>query len=346
MTDGNGYPGGSTHGYGGPNPVGGPGPGQFGQSGPGGGPFGRPGDGQQWPGGRSPAQPGYVGGPPPGMPFGAGQYGQPQFAPPPPRRNRKPLIITALAGVAVVVIVVIVVAVTLAARSGGGAGSAGDAVKGYLAALARGDADAALAYGVDQPASRELLTDDVLKQQIAKWPITNVRILDDTSSGNASGVGMATVHVAATFGTTVSDATVDAKKVGNTWKLATAAVKITADVGGSEDASADTLTVFGKPAGTGTAYVFPGYQAFGSSDPYLDVTATPLLLDKLDSFSAGFISAQYTLNDVGKKAINDALVAAFAPCQKSKLLAPRTARCRSIRMMGSPTGRSRGVPRT
>ncbi|BCI86920.1 hypothetical protein NIIDMKKI_21260 [Mycobacterium kansasii] len=70
------------------------------------------------------------------------------------------------AGGAVLVVVAIVLVITLAGRGGpGGGGSAGDAVKGYLQALARGDAEAALSYGADLPATKELLTDEVLKSR-------------------------------------------------------------------------------------------------------------------------------------------------------------------------------------
>lgn len=52
----------------------------------------------------------------------------------------------------------------------GNAGSAADAVKGYLEALARGDADGALAYSNDQPASKDFLTADVLKNRSPNGP--------------------------------------------------------------------------------------------------------------------------------------------------------------------------------
>jgi hypothetical protein len=71
-----------------------------------------------------------------------------------------------------------------------------------LEALARGDADAALSYSSDQPASKEFLTDDILKKQTGKWPITDIRILDDTATAS-----MGTVHVAVKFGDQISDET-------------------------------------------------------------------------------------------------------------------------------------------
>ena len=91
----------------------------------------------------------------------------------------------------------------IATTTGGGkSATPAAAVKGYLEALARGDADAALSYSSDQPASKEFLTDDVLKKQIDKWPISDIRILDDTATAS-----MGTVHVAVKFGDQTSDET-------------------------------------------------------------------------------------------------------------------------------------------
>jgi hypothetical protein len=224
------------------------------------------------------------------------------------------------AGAAVVVVVVIVLVITLSGgEPNGGGGSAADAVKGYLAALARGDAETALSYGDDQPASKDFLTDDVLKKQIAKWPITNVRILNDDSS--AASIGLGQVHVAATFGDKVSDATLRTKRNNKRWYLESAAIKVQPSPGGSVNGADKTLTLFGKPIGGNTSYVFPGYVDVASSDPYLGVTAKPLLLDSLTSY-APWIQAEYALNDAGTKAVTDALASAFASCQSSNALNP------------------------
>lgn len=247
--------------------------------------------------------------PPPGQPFGA-----------PPRRNRKPLIITLISGAAVLVVVGIVLAITLGGSGGGpGEGSAGDTVKGYLEALAKGDAEGALSYSDDQPASKEFLTDDILKKQIDKWPITNIRILNDDSS--AASIGFGSVHVAANFGDKSSDVTLQVKKNNGKWRLDSAAVKLTPSPGGQNDAAGQTVTIFGKPISGGTAYVFPGWTDFGSSNPYVTVKAQPLLLDSLTSY-APWVQANYDLNDAGNKAIMDAVTAAYASCQSSHQLAP------------------------
>jgi hypothetical protein len=220
----------------------------------------------------------------------------------------------------VLVVIIVVLVITLAGgNSGGGAGSAADAVKGYLTALARGDAEAALSYSDDHPASKDFLTDDVLKKQIAKWPISNIRILNDDSAG--AGIGMGQVHVAATFGDKVSDATVRTKRTNKRWYLESAAIKLRPDPASSISSADKTLTMFGKPVSGDTVYVFPGYVDIGSSSPYLDVKAQPLLLDTLNSYTP-WVQATYTLNDAGNKAINDALAAAFASCQTSAALKP------------------------
>jgi hypothetical protein len=316
-------------GYGGPNPVGPGGPPQ---------PPMRPESGPQpWPAapqperwssplqppqswqapapGSGPGGPG-VAGPPPGV----GAVGPPGPFGPPPRRNRRPLLITLGAGAAVLVVIVVVLVITLAGgNSGRGGGSAADAVKGYLAALARGDAEAALSYSDDQPASKDFLTDDVLKKQIAKWPISNIRILNDDSS--AASIGMGQVHVAANFGDKVSDATLRTKRNNKRWYLESAAIKLRPTPGSSVNGADKTLTLLGKPLNGDTTYVFPGYVDIGSSNPYIGVKAQPLLLDSLTSYTP-WIQAEYSLNDAGAKAVNDALAAAFAACQTSTALGP------------------------
>lgn len=283
-----------------------------------------------------PPAPGYGQAPPPPTYPTAGHlqragYGQ-QPPPPPgygppggpaPKRSRKPLIISLVAGLVVLVVIGIVLTFTVFGGSGSDKrnGSAGDVVKGYLEALARGDAEAALSYSDDQPGSKDLLTDDILKKQIAKWPITDIRILNDDSS--ASVIGMAQVHVTATFGTKTSDATLDLKKTDGKWRLGVAAIKLTATPGGSTNEAAQTTTIFDKPAGEGTMYVFPGYLDVASSNEYLDVKMQdPLLLEQLSSYSSPWLQTDITLKDSGKKAIMDELKSDLAACRQSHSASP------------------------
>lgn len=244
--------------------------------------------------------------------------------PAPDPKRRKALWITLSAGAAVVVVVAIVLVIALAGGGPGkgGAASAGDAVKGYLQALARGDAEAALSYGADQPASKQFLTNEVLKKQISQWPISNIRILSDDSS---AGLGMGMVHVVANFGDKNSDTTVHVKKDSGGWKLETAAIKIDGgnDVATTGNAAAKTVTFFGKPVTGTTVYVFPGWIDLGSTNPYLAVTSKPFLLDQLLLSKAGsWITPEITLTDQGKTAVKDQFNAAMEACRRSNLLAP------------------------
>jgi hypothetical protein len=278
--------------------------------------------GPPWPGPpQPPAAPQHWQGPPPGF---SPPPGNPFGQPPPPRKNRKPLIITLAAGGAVIVVVAIVLAITLAGGDGGSkkGGSAGEVVTAYLEALSRGDAEEALTYGVDQPASKELLTDDILKKQTAEWPITNIRILSDDSKGAGAAIGMASVHVAVNFGDKTSDTTLQMKKDGNLWKLGSAAVKIEPTPGSENYAAARTLTYFGKPAGDSTVYVFPGWVDIGTTNPYMTVSAKPMLLDQLSLFSISWMQPSFVLSDKGTDAVKAQLKDALASCQKSNQLAP------------------------
>jgi hypothetical protein len=292
----------------------------------------------EWPGqpdplgatwiGPQPLSPGYTPGPwgqqPPAggpwqPPMGPPAYGQP-FGPLPfmPPRSRKPLWITLSAVGAVIVVVAIILAVTLTGGDGGG--SAADAVKGYLEALARGDAETALSYGVDQPASKDFLSSEVLKKQIAQWPISNIKILNEDST--AASIGIGRVHVVVNFGDKTSDTTLEVKKDHGKWKLPAAALKLAPAPSAADDAAAKTLTIFGRTVGESTIYVFPGWMDVGSTNQYLGVTTKPLLLDQLALGSAPWLRPTIDLSDAGRQAVNAQLEAAFAKCQRSNLLAP------------------------
>ncbi|WP_173008478.1 DUF4878 domain-containing protein [Mycolicibacterium sp. P1-18] len=203
-----------------------------------------------------------------------------------------------------------------------GGGSAGDTVKGYLEALARGDAEGALSFSDNQPGNKDLLTDDILKKQIDEWPITDIRILNDDSS--AASIGMAQVHVTAKFGPKTSDTTLQMKKNGDDkWRLDAAAIKVSATPGGVSNAAAQTLTVFGKPIGEDTVYVFPGFLDIGSKNEYLEVkTKDPLLLDQLTSYSSPFLQPDIALNDAGTEAAMDQIKGDLSACRQSHSDAP------------------------
>lgn len=252
-----------------------------------------------------PQQPGYGGWPP-------GPLG-------PPPRDRKPLII-GLSVLAVVVVVVVAIVVAVSFTGDDKNQSGGDTVKGYLDALARGDAAAALSYSADQPGSKDLMTDEILRQQTDKWPITNVRILDDDSG---HGIGFGRVHVAAKFGDNESDVTLSVKKSGKAWKLDHAAIKVDSSSSGVDNAALGTLTFFGRSVGTSPVYVFPGYVDAASSNPNVNVKLKkPFLLDLLASSGSYFSSAEFSLSDTGLTDTMSAVSSVLTGCTRSNQLRP------------------------
>lgn len=326
--------------FGGPNPVDGPAPQHPG--------YGQPPPTPQWGGPAPQGAPPQVPpqGAPPQVPSHGGwsaapqqqfqNFPQPGYAPAPQQaKSKKALFITGGATLAVLLVVGIVVAIVSFSGGGsngpggGGASSAEGAVKGYLEALSKGDAGAALAFGADQPASKDFLTDDVLKQQTAKWPITNVRILSTNETGP-----MAQVHVSVNFGDQTADQTLMVKKDDNGWRLPTASVKVNLGASGGirmtnpatgQPLPAAPLTLFGKPAPSNAAvYVFPGWLDLGSASKYLTVsTARPVLLDGLVASGVGLtVGTQMQLSEAGLGAAKQAVAAAVAECAKSTLLAP------------------------
>lgn len=218
--------------------------------------------------------------------------------------------VTLFTALAVLVIVGVVMAIVLATGNGAnsnrlGAGSAGEVVKQYLEALAKGDADTALSLAVAQPASKKFLTSEMLKQQIDHWPIKNIAILGDTSKTDRGD--LAIVKAAADFGAQHSEGQIQVKRSDGVWKLASATINVMTLTQILQSGPATTLTILGKPLGQDqNFYVFPGYLGMKSTR-YVDLNAQPLLLDSLVGDVATTLSVDYSLNDTGREAVKTAL---------------------------------------
>ncbi|WP_193043036.1 DUF4878 domain-containing protein [Mycolicibacterium baixiangningiae] len=198
--------------------------------------------------------------------------------------------------------------------------TAGDAVRGYLEALSRGDAEGALSYAINQPADRTFLTDEVLKKQIEANPISDVQIIDSTPEGD--------VHVLATFGDEAIDEQLRLKQSADgTWKLeyATYAIDFERDKVSSGTSLIDTTTLFGKPLPeSGRANLFPGIVDIGNSNPNVDtelIGAVPLLGSTMQNGSA-VVDYGFEFTDAGLKEAEKPILALMAECSKSRQLAP------------------------
>ncbi|MHA0290228.1 hypothetical protein ACXYX3_27810 (plasmid) [Mycobacterium sp. C3-094] len=193
----------------------------------------------------------------------------------------------------------------------------------YLQALSDGDADKALSFGKAEPSSKDFLTDDILRKQIAKQPITNIRVLDKGDEN--SPLRMGTVKVAADFGGKTSEADVRLTKVDDAWKLDNAFVRIALrNVSGDEGAES-TLTLFGEPLkDKESVNVFPGFQQLGSTNDYLEVSqlADAAPLQALSFGGTSFLQPKFDLNDKGQQAVQSAVSDAFTACERSHALNP------------------------
>jgi hypothetical protein len=293
--------------FGGDNPIGGgpvgpphafPPPGQPAPPPPGPYPFGHPGNAR------------FQNGPPS---FGASPYELPTFGSAPPKKRRKLFGIVAGAVVAVVVLVVGIVVFT--GDSGSDAKTASGAVEGYLKALAKGDADKALSFGFNEPPDRTYLTDEVLKKQLDKMPITDIKILGEDANS---------VHFLANFGDQPVDQELAVKQGSDGLfkvQYPTYSLNFGKDKANGSTALLDSFSIFGKPLPeSGIAYLFPGAIEVTTSNPYLTLDY------RRDSYVPSGIAFlepeeeadfELSISEEGEKAADKAILDAMIECAKS-----------------------------
>lgn len=242
--------------------------------------------------------------------------------PTPPARGKRRKLIIAAAAAAVLFIAAIVVVPKITDSVGGKSLTPGETVTAYLEALAAGDAEKALSYGKATPANTDFLTNEVLGKQIAKMPITNIRILDGSEGPGMEALGMTSVRVAADFGGTTSDATLQMSRVDDQWKLDNAFTSVQIQESVSDNAAADTATLFGTSLkGASTVYLFPGFTDLASSNKNLSIKSQNLLLKELQS-GRSYLAMNFELSKSGSAGVSDAVTGAFAACEASKSLNP------------------------
>ncbi|QRY48254.1 DUF4878 domain-containing protein [Mycolicibacterium boenickei] len=299
--------------FGGDNPIGGSGGfgGGFGNQPP--APSGPP----PFSGGGYPNAPGNA-----PFPGGGPAFGSPSFQPPSyraPAKNRRKLF-GIIAGAVVVVVAVVVGIVVFVGDSGSDATTASGAVKGYLKALAKGDAEKALSFGINEPPDKTFLTDEVLKKQIEKMPITDVRIVGE--DGN-------TVHVLANFGDQALDEEIPVKQSSDGLfkvEYPTYSLNFGKDKSKGSSAVLESVSIFGTPLpASGIAYLFPGAIEVTSANPYIDLKyRRDAYLLSGTSYKEPEERADFELNvsEEGTKAADKAILDAMTECAKSNSLAP------------------------
>lgn len=244
--------------------------------------------------------------------------------PPAPKKPRPGWLIPALIGGAAVALVIVLIAALAIARSVGGGGetsSPGGTVKAYFAALQAGDAEKALSYGKEAPASTELLTDEVLRKQRELAPIKDLKIVGETAGYTGS------VHLTVTIGEVAYDEQLNLEKVGDDWKLATAAVQIKPY--SSYESDKKNVTILGKPLpASGVVYAFPGALDLGSVNKNLAPQASKYSssdnkgqasVKGLSRYGSGSsLSIAFGLSDAAKTSARQQIAAKYSACAASK----------------------------
>lgn len=235
-------------------------------------------------------------------------------APGPPPRSHRAVWLVVLA----VVLAAVLAAALTVAYTGSGGGSVAkpdDVVRGYLRALADGDAAAALRLG-PAPGRAPLLTDSVLRRQQQLAPIRDVRVLASSVHG-----GTAEVRAAYRFGRRRADQTFALNRAGH-WQLQATALSI--DV--STLSRIPEPTVFGVPIGAATTIqVFPGPLVWGSANRFFRVTdrdSARFALSPADP-DAAYTALSAGLNADGQRAVLTAVQRYLAGCAASHSLTPK-----------------------
>jgi hypothetical protein len=210
------------------------------------------------------------------------------------------------------------------AAVGGGLGLAYDAyeeetapervVLDYFAAVAGGDAAAALAYGDLPDEESDLLTAEVLAAQLAIAPITAVTVHVPAASGKSASAQVSYQLEFPTGAQTVED-TIPLTRAGRTWRLATVAVPVAMRV--TNGTSRATLA--GADVPFGRHLLFPGALpiAFDTASLGLEEDTRVVRFAQV-----GDLEESAELTEAGMAAVAAALDAAFEACLAGTADAP------------------------
>jgi hypothetical protein len=181
----------------------------------------------------------------------------------------------------------------------------GRVVRNYFAALSRGDARAALGYGVLPDGPRELLTGPVLRaqQQVGRIsPVSVIAVNQDHETATVS------VHYAITFAsdTTVVGDHVTVIKHGRTWRLAQTAVSVDLTLKTAQHRA----SVAGAVVPAGRLLVFPGAVPIAFDAPALQLAAGRIV--RFDQSKRPALEVAVT--SVGQQMVSDAVAAAVRNC--------------------------------
>ena len=144
-------------------------------------------------------------------------------------------------------VVMAILTTTSNERNAATTGGAGDAVRSYPGSAVDRRCRSCACTGSGGAASRKFLTDEVLKRQIAKWPVSNIAILEDSSVSDGDSFGL--VRAAANFGDQRSEGQIPVEKTDDGWKLSTATIGVNTIGEVTPGGPSTTLVILDEPLG-------------------------------------------------------------------------------------------------
>lgn len=179
-------------------------------------------------------------------------------------------------------------------------------VREYFAALADGDAAAALGYGTVPAGPHNLLTADVLATQNAIGPIGDVTVRGVRDSGQHALVDVTYTVGFATGPVTVRDQ-VSVTRQDGTWRLDRSAIPVMVTAAGGSAVG----TIAGGSVRNGWYMMFPGAVPVTYATPNLQPAPGSSVLRFTD---AGHLQIDAMVSPTGRRTITSALRAALAAC--------------------------------
>jgi len=186
------------------------------------------------------------------------------------------------------------------------------AVKGYLKAVASGNAASAISYGATLPIERTLLTDEMLAANRAVAPITDIK----ATEGN--GGDHQTVQASYKLGGTPVSTTFEVTRANGTWVLDAIAAPLPLDL--SRTAGAE-LRINGRKLPNLTPTVFPGSYTITTSNGWFTVSGGKALVEN-GAPSGTARKAKLALSASGISAVRKAAQAKLNWCMKKDSLTP------------------------
>lgn len=183
----------------------------------------------------------------------------------------------------------------------------GGTVRGYYAALQRGDAATALAFGKLPRGPHALLTDRVLRAQQQRAPLSHLEILSTNRAGAAATV---TVDYDLGFATGVQHVIdqVPLRRVGDRWRLSAVAVAVTIEL----SRAGDRATIAGGRVPSGRTLLFPGAVPVRLDTPYLSAAGGAVSFT-----SGGRVDVGVVVSQVGRSAVVRAVREGLTACLRA-----------------------------